>query len=213
MWRGLKFMADAGGLGIGSQFAAVVLFALSIYENAKAKSVTTYLLMALAFIFIYIGAYLAWLKKCEELDAEREKRGRPDIDMEWHSGREFGSDSILLRNIGADIARIIRVGDFSDPDLHLDNEIEIQSIRPQEQEIIRTGVHQTNPMNRREEPVRLGEFLILWTDERPLSMSVMFQGDGEEFTRTFTFRLSVPNVGGPRTDVLVERGNLSVSVN
>jgi hypothetical protein len=72
-----EFLKDAGGWGLTSWVAALGTLVFSIYEHSHEKSVPAFWLLAATLVFFSIGAYVAWDKKREELEAERQKHTSP----------------------------------------------------------------------------------------------------------------------------------------
>jgi len=79
-----EFIADAGGWGVASSFAAAFFLAIGIWEHAQNKSVASFTLVVLSVPLFWIGAYIAWRKKRHELAQEISKRVRPELTASFH---------------------------------------------------------------------------------------------------------------------------------
>lgn len=62
-----EFMRDAGLLGVGSEVAAVIFFGVSFYEHAHGSAVTSNAFVGASVLSFWFGAYLAWMKKRNQI--------------------------------------------------------------------------------------------------------------------------------------------------
>jgi hypothetical protein len=72
-----EFLKDAGGWGLTSWVAALGTLVFSIYEHSREQSVPTFWLLVATLVLFLIGAYVAWDKKREECEVEKQKHASP----------------------------------------------------------------------------------------------------------------------------------------
>src|SRR5712664_2506671 len=81
MRRFWEFLSDSGGWGLTSKLAAVVLFGIAVWEHARDKSITAFVLLAVSLLLFCAGAYMSWLKKAVQLERiQRQLREVPRIE-------------------------------------------------------------------------------------------------------------------------------------
>lgn len=108
-----EFVQDAGGWGLVSVVAAALAFGIGWWDHAHDKPISAFVFVCLSIPLFWVGAFLAWHKKRSELEQERARNARPDIDGEileafiavpkfWNeSGNEIFhlDDSVVALNV------------------------------------------------------------------------------------------------------------------
>jgi hypothetical protein len=78
------FVADAGREGMVSVVSSIILFAFGVYEHIQGNAVSAYWFTATSVILFWLGAFIAWSKKAQELKRELDKAKHPKIEVTIH---------------------------------------------------------------------------------------------------------------------------------
>jgi len=94
-----QFLKEVGGWAIASELAAVVFFAIGLWEHFQDRAVSSFVFVCLAVSLCLIGAYVSWKKKHDEILELRRRtsevpRIRKKKDGFKHDGRQFGTQQI-----------------------------------------------------------------------------------------------------------------------
>ena len=77
-----EFFKDAGKLGVGSEIAALILYGLAWIEHAQDKAVSAYVFISMSVALVFLGGFLAWNKKHEQVEEfRRREREVPRIKL------------------------------------------------------------------------------------------------------------------------------------
>jgi hypothetical protein len=68
MRRFWEFLSGSGGWGLTSNLAAFVLYVIALWEHARDKPITAFILLAATLPVFCAGAYMSWLKKAVQLE-------------------------------------------------------------------------------------------------------------------------------------------------
>ncbi len=94
------FVSDAGGWGVASNTASLVLYVLGIISASKhGASITAFVVVAVSVPLFWVGAYFAWNKQYERrLQAERKSANRPSIAPRNYKRREDHRVGLTVTN-------------------------------------------------------------------------------------------------------------------
>ena len=68
MRRFWEFLSGSGGWGLTSALTAFVLYVIALWEHARDKPITAFILLAATLPVFCAGAYMSWLKKAVQLE-------------------------------------------------------------------------------------------------------------------------------------------------
>jgi hypothetical protein len=68
MRRFWEFLSGSGGWGLTSALSAFVLYVIALWEHARDKPITAFILLAATLPVFCAGAYMSWLKKAVQLE-------------------------------------------------------------------------------------------------------------------------------------------------
>jgi hypothetical protein len=68
MWRFIQFLKDSGGWGLTSTLATLFVYLIGLYEHFQGNTIAASILLALTVPLFWIGAYISWSKKDDELN-------------------------------------------------------------------------------------------------------------------------------------------------
>jgi len=143
----------------------------------------------------------------EDMNAISQDADRPDIFIEWDSGRRHRHDKILFRNVGTVSAFNITVGEFSWSELYWHRNIEIQAIHPEKEISVEAQFAEKGSSG----TDYIGYLHLIFNsrkyeDRAPLSIDVTFSDPRRTtFTRTFILRKDSEGSG-----VIVEMGEIKI---
>lgn len=132
---------------------------------------------------------------------------KPDVVLEWISGKGGTHDKIGLRNIGRQSVFNIKLGPFSWPEFQFPIPREVNVIHPDNQEIVEAGF-----IEKRDSVLNIGSLDSFlrdprYSDRAPLTLKLTFANShGALFEREFSFGFGPGGRWGPL--VLVTLGQI-----
>lgn len=123
---------------------------------------------------------------------------KPDVVLEWISGKGGAHDKIGLRNIGKQSAFNVKLGPFSWPEFQFPIPREVNVIHPDNQEIIEAAF-----IEKRDHALHIGSLDSFlreprYSDRAPLALAITFaDSHGALFQRTFSFGFGPGGRWGP----------------
>jgi hypothetical protein len=102
--RGMRkiwlFVSDAGGWGVASNTASIVLYVIGLISVSKyGASITTFSLVAASVPLFWVGAFIAWKKQYEgRLQADKKGANRPSIAPRSYKKREHQDFGLTVTN-------------------------------------------------------------------------------------------------------------------